>query len=305
MALAPRRLLFGVPSSVIIVSSILTCASASMPPTASKISPLTASTALRTPLPRYRALSPSRSSTASCAPVEAPDGTAARPSAPSSSTTSTSTVGLPRLSKISRPIMSTMAVMVSRFCFVRSGSTRWPRARKGHRRWHHAGSSSNVPLEHPMSYVQKVLQPGEEVRYQASIHWITYLHGALWLLAAVVVSIVMPAAWRDGFLMMGVRIVLVAVGLYFLARAWFDWWITEIAVTNRRVIYKRGFISRTTAEMHMDKIVSVKVDQSILGRILNYGKVTIVGTGGAGSGEESLGTIDEPIAAPLDLRNHI
>ena len=54
---------------------------------------------------------PSRSSTASCAPVEAPDGTAARPIEPSSSTTSTSTVGLPRLSRISRPTMSMMAVM--------------------------------------------------------------------------------------------------------------------------------------------------------------------------------------------------
>src|SRR5690606_3554572 len=52
----------------------------------------------------------------SCAPVEAPEGTAARPIEPSSSTTSTSTVGLPRLSRISRPMMSTMAV-ISRSLF--------------------------------------------------------------------------------------------------------------------------------------------------------------------------------------------
>ena len=52
----------------------------------------------------------------------------------------------------------------------------------------------------------------------------------------------------------------------------------------------------------MDKIASFNVDRSILGRVLDYGKVTIVGTG---SGEESLGTIDEPIATPLELRNHI
>src|SRR5262249_18726100 len=82
-----------------------------MPLSASKISELTASAALRTPLPWYRALSPSRNSTASWAPVEAPDGTAARPREPSSRMTSTSTVGLPRLSRISRPIMSVIAVM--------------------------------------------------------------------------------------------------------------------------------------------------------------------------------------------------
>src|SRR4051812_47660401 len=66
------------------------------------ISPLTCATALRTPLPPYRSLSPSRSSSASRSPVDAPDGTAARPNAPLSSVMSTSTVGLPRESRISR-----------------------------------------------------------------------------------------------------------------------------------------------------------------------------------------------------------
>ena len=76
------------------------------PTSASAISPLTASTALARPCRRSCVLSPSRSSTASCAPVEAPDGTAARPDRAVSSITSTSTVGLPRLSRISRPTMS-------------------------------------------------------------------------------------------------------------------------------------------------------------------------------------------------------
>jgi uncharacterized membrane protein YdbT with pleckstrin-like domain len=168
--------------------------------------------------------------------------------------------------------------------------------------WNATGNFSTVRWEHRMSYVEKVLQPGEELRYQAAVHWITYAHGVAWLLAAGIVRMLTPVAWRGGFVMDAVTILLVGSGLFWLARAWFNWWITEIAVTNRRVIYKRGFISRTTAEMHMDKIASVKVDQSILGRILDYGKVTIVGTG---SGEESLGTIDEPIATPLELRNHI
>src|SRR5262249_27202905 len=57
---------------------------------------LTFCTAFKTPLPRYLDLSPSRSSRASCSPVEAPEGTAARPKAPDSRVTSASTVGLPR-----------------------------------------------------------------------------------------------------------------------------------------------------------------------------------------------------------------
>ena len=130
-----------------------------------------------------------------------------------------------------------------------------------------------------MSYVQSVLQPGEEVRYQASIHWITYIHGALWLIAACIVWIIAPETWRGGFIVRSIEIILVAVGLFFLVRAWFEWWITEIAATNRRVIYKTGFIWRDTTEMHMDKIESVEVKQSVLGRILDYGDVDIRGVG--------------------------
>ena len=75
---------------------------ASMPAIAGAISPLTLATACVTPLPRSSASSPSRSSSASCSPVEAPEGTAARPVAPERRATSTSTVGLPRESRIWR-----------------------------------------------------------------------------------------------------------------------------------------------------------------------------------------------------------
>ncbi|MGB9369190.1 MAG: PH domain-containing protein [Xanthobacteraceae bacterium] len=153
-----------------------------------------------------------------------------------------------------------------------------------------------------MSYVEKVLQPGEKVGYQASLHWVTYLHGLLWLVAAAVVWMVLPGQWLGGLVTNTVVILLAACGVFFLGQAWFEWWITEIAITNRRVIYKHGLVSRQTDEMPVDKIETVQVDQSILGRILGYGRVTIRGTGGGGG---SLGTLDAPIAAPLEFRNHI
>jgi uncharacterized membrane protein YdbT with pleckstrin-like domain len=66
----------------------------------------------------------------------------------------------------------------------------------------------------------------------------------------------------------------------------------------RRVIYKTGLIRRQTAEMNMDKIESVKVDQSLLGRLLNYGSIDIRGTG------EGMGHLDY-ISSPILLRNTI
>ena len=87
---------------------------ASSPYRAGAILSVTLATAMSTPLPLNRALSPSRNSTASKSPVEAPDGTAARPTDPSARTTSTSTVGLPRESRISRASTTSIIVLTCR-----------------------------------------------------------------------------------------------------------------------------------------------------------------------------------------------
>lgn len=59
-----------------------------------------------------------------------------------------------------------------------------------------------------------------------------------------------------------------------------DLYTDEFAITNKRVIIKTGLISRKTFEMNHSKIESVNVDQSVLGRILGYGTISIVGSGG-------------------------
>jgi uncharacterized membrane protein YdbT with pleckstrin-like domain len=93
-------------------------------------------------------------------------------------------------------------------------------------------------------------------------------------------------------------LVFVTVGVLLAIAAWLKRFGTEIAVTNRRVIYKTGLIRRHTTEINMDKIESVDVDQSVLGRLFGYGTVTIRGTGEA---VEPL----RDIADPIDFRNAI
>jgi uncharacterized membrane protein YdbT with pleckstrin-like domain len=66
------------------------------------------------------------------------------------------------------------------------------------------------------------------------------------------------------------------------------------------VIFKKGFIWRNTAEMNMDKIETVDVLQSIPGRLLGYGTIRILGTGGSSGGI----TVNR-IASPIELRNAI
>ena len=150
-----------------------------------------------------------------------------------------------------------------------------------------------------MSYVQRVLQPGEVVRHTASAHWIIYWPSAVFF--ALALAIFIWAGFLPGNLARWVHwlaALLAAAGIVFLIREWFGWWTTEIAVTNLRVIYKTGLIKRTTNEMNMDKVESVKVEQSVLGRLLDYGKVSITGTG---AGLEAL----DLVAQPIELRNSI
>jgi uncharacterized membrane protein YdbT with pleckstrin-like domain len=148
-----------------------------------------------------------------------------------------------------------------------------------------------------MSYLQHVLQPGEQVRRISSIHWIVYWPGVAVALLAVVAYWFSETRYLTGiWRYTAYALALVAVVL--LIQQWLQLWVTEIAVTNRRVIYKKGLVRRQTNEMNMDKVESVQINQSILGRMLDYGDVTILGTG---EGFETLRTI----ARPIELRNSI
>ena len=137
-----------------------------------------------------------------------------------------------------------------------------------------------------MSYIKHVLQPGETIRYQGSVHWILYLPAIILGVVGVASSAFGPPGWV-------VAAICFLAALILALRAWFIRWMTEIVVTDRRVIYARGFIQRHTVEVHMDKIESVDVDQTMLGRIFDYGNVTIRGTG---TTLEPLRDVDRPIA---------
>lgn len=152
-----------------------------------------------------------------------------------------------------------------------------------------------------MSYLQRILQPGETLRYVGRLHWIVYLPGLALFAVAVVLSVAIVAANQFGnavpYLLMALVVLMLASLLTLMAAA-VRRWTTEIAVTDRRVIFKRGLIRRHTIEMNMDKVETVDVDQSLAGRILGYGDIVVHGTGSS----------IEPfrkIAAPLDFRNQV
>ena len=149
-------------------------------------------------------------------------------------------------------------------------------------------------------YIDDILQPGEKVLYSTNAHWMFYLPAiAAWALAVVLLVLSRMATTESVILVcLSAAVVVALVAIYWMAKAWFHRWTTETDVTNMRVVHKTGFIKRRTFEMSLDKVESVDVNQSILGRILNYGDVTILGVG---EGKETISTI----ASPLDFRNFI
>jgi uncharacterized membrane protein YdbT with pleckstrin-like domain len=135
-----------------------------------------------------------------------------------------------------------------------------------------------------VAYVDSVLQPGETVKVIGRLHWTIFLRAFVLAAASVVVmvygqksisasigSVVVYAGWIG-----------LAVAAVLFLHAAFRRWTTELSVTTHRVIYKRGFIWRHTVEMNMDKVETVNVDQSILGRVLGYGTIHVLGTGQGG-----------------------
>ena len=110
------------------------------------------------------------------------------------------------------------------------------------------------------SYVNSNLISGEHVVFETRYHWIIFF---------TLKSIL-------------------TLGLYALSLRWID----EFVITNKRVIIKTGFIARKTLELNLTKIESVGVDQSILGRLLGYGRIIINGTGGT---RESFFKINDPL----------
>lgn len=127
-----------------------------------------------------------------------------------------------------------------------------------------------------MSYVDDVLMENERVLAVGRVHWFVYI---LPCFMAVLAGILALALY---FIQLPVALSFFLAGpaIGFGLRSWLYAFSTELAVTNKRIIAKSGLIARYTVEIRNDKVESLKVVQSITGRIFNYGSLYVSGTGG-------------------------
>lgn len=123
-------------------------------------------------------------------------------------------------------------------------------------------------MEH--DYIETSLQPGEAILGKGEIHWSIFIPGGGLLLIGVAA---IPGAWLVG-------VVLILISFLVLMSEYLKRVSTELAVTDRRVIAKFGYFTRNTFEILHKNVESFNVEQSALGRFMNFGTIIVNGTGG-------------------------
>ena len=127
-----------------------------------------------------------------------------------------------------------------------------------------------------MKFIKSTLPDNETIKMEIAFHWTHSL--IAWL-----------ALFFLGWLI---------VGIFIFISMYIEKWTTERALTNKRLVIKRGLISRQTEEMSFNRVEEVNLNQSILQRLLGSGNIRVTGTG---SGEVVMKNIDDPLAVQKKL----
>ncbi|MGK2856857.1 MAG: PH domain-containing protein [Thermoanaerobaculia bacterium] len=148
-----------------------------------------------------------------------------------------------------------------------------------------------------MGFIDESLLPGETVIYRAHVHWKVFVLPAFFAIAAAVIAgsaLVFPA---NAWLLIPGGILAVPAVIIGIER-WIRYSASEFAVTERRVLIKVGVIRRHSVELMLTKVEGIGVTQTVPGRLLNFGSISVTGTGGTRE------TFHE-ISSPMEFRRQV
>ncbi|HEY2919645.1 MAG TPA: PH domain-containing protein [Candidatus Binatia bacterium] len=139
-----------------------------------------------------------------------------------------------------------------------------------------------------MGYIESNLLPDEKIVYKAKLYSIIFWKPCALILLGIVFLIIQPI----------VAAIVIAIGVFTMISPIIDCATSEFGVTNKRVIIKVGFLRRRTLELLLRHVEAISVDQSVTGRILGFGSITLTGTGG-------IREVFHNISSPLEFRRQI
>ena len=153
-----------------------------------------------------------------------------------------------------------------------------------------------------MGYIENNLMPGEEIVYRAKLHWVIFLAPFVLVILGIVMSILGVVKPTDANESLYVGLFIIFAAVLFSVRAFIYWKTSEFGLTNKRVLIKIGWIRRHSLELLLQKIEGIGVDQSFLGRMLNFGTIIITGTGGT---KEPFKSIENPLEFRKQVQGRI
>ena len=148
-----------------------------------------------------------------------------------------------------------------------------------------------------MSYTESHLLNGEKITYQGRLHWFPFLPAYLLCGAFILVAlagVVIETWW--------LTIVGLAVAIPTFVWTYITKSTSEFSITNKRVVIKVGFIKRRTLETMLSKVETIGVEQSLLGRVFDFGTIVVVGTGGT---QEPFHNLSDPLEFRRQVQSEV
>ena len=122
-----------------------------------------------------------------------------------------------------------------------------------------------------MSYIDNNLLPGERIIFRTKKHIIIFFMPALVLL----LSCFFVSYMASNPVLAAMQWAPWVVVTLFWASSGLNYYFSEFAVTNKRVMMREGLFTRHSNELRLNAVSQVNVDQNLLGQMLNFGTVSV------------------------------
>ncbi len=124
-------------------------------------------------------------------------------------------------------------------------------------------------------YPEKLLAPGETIAFELKPHWRALLWPLFVLLIEVFAGVFLFMTFSNSI----IRWIIIGVGVFILVwqtlLPFARWLTTQYVFTSRRIIVRRGLLTKEGRDMPLSKVNNVSFSVSVLGRIINYGTLVV------------------------------
>lgn len=145
-----------------------------------------------------------------------------------------------------------------------------------------------------MGFIDENLMKDENVIHRTKLHWIIFFWPIVISIFGVLLMISNPTTFISYFL--------ITVAIFLWLRSLIMYSTSEFGITDKRVLIKTGFIQRNSHEILLSKIEAIKVNQGILGRMLDFGTISVTGTGGT---QDPFSNIVQPLEFRKQVQEQI